>query len=610
MKKPPPLDVDKLPAMMIALQDRWSARDERMEIMERAVSGEFGLTDEHGDTVDNKSPNMIQVALEDTAEAASIVPSVRVQPSQPDMKAQAAAMERMGTAYLDFSQIELLTIRTMMDIAAYGQAAWVVEIDEESGSPVIQWRNPRFTYQEPGWHTMDSTRRALFVRDLYVTQLPEEWQLKVYTHSESGRPPMNPVYWDDKVITLVEYYSEHEKITAALYQTGPSGIPSASRRSYIPIELDREELPGICPVVIAERITLDGEPRGQFDQVVRVMEGHIRLLSTLMDYADQAVYSDVWVKDLIGQMPVGGGSYIQLGPQGAIGRVQPAVSSLQVFEELDRLMDGIHVGGRWPKVRPGEVTQSIASAKFIEASAGMMNTTIRTLHFVMKRAVEQALRVCFKLDKEMGRDRAVSGVLRNQQFMIERSLDDIDLQARVRAEYGMGLGREPAQAMVLGIQAQQAGLVSTEYVQENFEGIQDVDLERRRIDVQGMRDMALAKLMEGMQSGEVPVSALTKIAKARMDGEELFDLFDEYLVKPQEEMQEQQLTSGLDGSQMMPGAPPPGMLGVAPPPAPPPEEILGGGPAGPGGPQGPPSSIGRTSIPLGDGSFAGIESRS
>jgi hypothetical protein len=604
MKKYTPIDIENVPAMLTSYTERWRERDERMDIIDAAVRGDFGLLDEFGDAVDNKSPNMVQVALEDTAEAASIVPSVRVTPSQQSLKDKAAAMERMGTAYLDLSQIELLTIRSLMDLCAYGQLSWVVELDEESGSPVIKWRNPRFCYQEPGWRTMDSTRRALFVRQVYVSQLPEAWQRKIYTHVDKDYPVQSPEWWEDQEITLVEVYTEHEILTSAVYQSTSRTVPSASRRSYIPIELDREETAGgICPVIVAERISLDGQPRGQFDQIVRVMEGHIRLLSTLMDYADQAVYSDVWVKDLIGTMAVGGGSYIQLGPQGAIGRVQPAVSSLQVFEELDRLMEGMHLGGRWPKVRPGEVSQSIASAKFIEASAGMMNTTIRTLHFIMKRAIEQALRVCFVVDKAKGRPRAVSGILRNQQYMIDRDIDDIDLEARVRAEYGMGLGREPAQAMVLGIQAQQAGLVSTEYVQENFEGIQDVELERRRIDVQGLRDMALARLMEGMQNGEVPVSALTKIAKARMNGDDLFDLFDEYIVKPQEEMQQQQITSGLDGQQLMPGAAPAGMLGVAPPPAPPPEELLGGGPGGP------PSSIGRTSVPLGGGSFAGVESR-
>jgi len=129
---------------------------------------------------------------------------------------------------------------------------------------------------------------------------------------------------------------------------------------------------------------LDGEFRGQFDQVVGLLEAHIRLMSMVLDYADQAVYSDIYVKDLIGEMPYGGGAYIELGPQGAIGRVPPAVSSLNVQADMAQLMDGIHLGGRWPKSRPGEIDQAIASAKFLESSVGMMNTAIRTYHQILQ----------------------------------------------------------------------------------------------------------------------------------------------------------------------------------------------------------------------------------
>src|SRR3546814_16478384 len=48
------------------------------------------------------------------------------------------------------------------------------------------------------------------------------------------------------------------------------------------------------------------------------------------------------------------------------------------------------------------------------------------------------------------------------------------LEAEIRVDYGMGLGHDPASAMVLGIQAHQSGFVSREFVQENFEGITNV----------------------------------------------------------------------------------------------------------------------------------------
>ena len=73
--------------------------------------------------------------------------------------------------------------------------------------------------------------------------------------------------------------------------------------------------------------------------MVGLLEAHIRLMGLVLDFADQSVYSDIWVRDLIGEMPYGGGSFIELGPSGAIGRVPPAVSSFNIQADLTNLMD-------------------------------------------------------------------------------------------------------------------------------------------------------------------------------------------------------------------------------------------------------------------------------
>jgi hypothetical protein len=231
------------------------------------------------------------------------------------------------------------------------------------------------------------------------------------------------------------------------------------------------------------------------------------------------------------------------------------------------------------------------------------------MHLVLKRGFEQMLRLCFRYDKQMGKDRTVAGVLRNQQFQRERSVADIDLAARIRVEYGMGLGRDPAQSMVIAIQSMQAGLVSSEFVQENFEGITNVALEQQRLDAQMLKELAMAQLMQGLESGSIPKKALIEIYRARMNGENLFDLFDKYIVKPEQEALDAQVNTGLPGGEaMMPGAAPPGAGGLQPPPPPDIEAMLSGL-AGGGGPPGaePPTTISRLSVPLGQGSFAGTQ---
>jgi hypothetical protein len=410
-------------------------------------------------------------------------------------------------------------------------------------------------------------------------------------------------------VTVIEYFCDNEYVIAGIYSSkGVTNYAISGTEVKLPVEFDRiPNKVGVCPVVIGQRNTFDGEPRGQLDQVLDPFEAHVRLMGMVLDYADQAVYSDIWVKDLVGTMPWGGGGYIELGPQGAIGRVPPAVSSLDVQRDLQQLMDAIHLGGRWPKTRPGEIDQAIASAKFVEATTGVMNTAIRQYHLILKYMLEQSLRLCFEIDRAyFPGTKSAAGTLRNQQFLVEYDTKSINTKHRVRADYGLGLGRDPAQSAVLHIQYQGADLISKDFVQENIDGLSDVARERARIDTQKFRDMALAKLLQGLEQGTIPEKALIEIARARENGKELFDLFEKYIVAPKEEAAAAAMQSGLPGGGPMAAGPlgpdgmpvpigpdgmpmPPGMgmdgAPMEPPiPGPPPPEILArlNLPAGPG----------------------------
>ncbi len=586
------LDLDRLSGMYSAWRTRYTDRDTRMETIDRVVQGDFDIFDPDEESVDSKSPNLIQVALEDTAESASLVPTVRVQADKMSKSAKATAqrMEQVAVGYLGANKIDLLIPRSVMDKGAYGMSVWTVTPDFEQRIPLIERRDPKHCYPEPGYRPGDSVNKCIFAREVFYTQLPDGYQEQIRTAVAGATELSDPD--ENTRVVLIEYFDADEYILAALYQASTSGLVRYQSGSDVPypVLLDRiENKTGVCPVVIGARISLDGEVRGQFDQVIGLLEAHIRLMGLILDYADQAVYSDIWVRDLIGEMPYGGGSFIELGPSGAIGRVPPAVSSLNVQADMAQLIDGIHVGGRWPKSRPGEIDQSIASAKFLESAAGMMNTAIRTYHQILQRQLEQALRIAFVVDKAyFPGSKSSAGILRNQEFLLDYDPKvDINTDYQVRVEYGLGLGRDPAQSAVLHIQYAQADFISKEFVQENIDGLTDVGRERARLDLEKFRAMALAKLLQGLEAGTIPEAALVDIARAREKGDDLFDLYEEHISKPAQEMQDMLLGTGLGSVPPGPPPSPEGPAGPTPvPPAPPGgAELLArlGTEAGPGG---------------------------
>lgn len=588
---------------------RYSDRALRHWIMDEVLAGNIDVIDPDGEDLTNRSPNLIQVALEDTSEAAALLPSVRAVPTKMGErpKEQARKMEKAGSAMLEANGIELYIPQAVMDLGGYGIVATTVMPNFDEKRVMFEKRDPRTCYPEPGFRVGDEVRRVAFARDVYWSQLETEDQMKlqeaIKDFDDSGKLEMN----NNTSVQLIEWFDEEEIVVVAAVQgakisyhdSGPS-----QESVYIPVELSRwEHGLGACPVVVEGRITHDGEFRGQFDQTVGMQAAHVQLTALLLDYADQSVYSDVWVRDLIGEMPYGGGAYIELGPQGAIGRVPPAVSGLDVSKDLQALVDGIHVGGRWPKSRPGEIDQSIASAKFLETSAGLMNTAIRTYHLIMQRNLEKLLRIGFRMEKHFfsGTKRTVNGMLKNQEFLFEYDPAEWDNTAKVSVEYGLGLGRDPSSSAVLHIQYSKEGYISKEFVQEHIDGLKDIGREQSRIDLQDFRAMALGKLMQGLEGGTIPDQALVDIARARTDGKDIFDIYEEYVVAPQQEAMDQQIPSGLGGPLApgaLPGAPGPG----GPPGAPP-----------PGGPQPPPAPGGadllsRMNVPAGPaGSMIGTQ---
>jgi hypothetical protein len=117
--------------------------------------------------------------------------------------------------------------------------------------------------------------------------------------------------------------------------------------------------------------------------------------------------------------------------------------------------------------------------------------------------------------------------------------------------------------------------------------------------------MMKAELLAGVQGGTVPKGALSKMLRGRLNGETIQDLFDKFVAKPEEEMRESMMMSGLTGGMVPPGPAP--QQGGMVPPAPPPEELFAA--LGAGGGEAPveQETIARTSMPTSPGGFAGVQ---
>jgi hypothetical protein len=602
-------DEQALLEMYMDMRARHSSRDERFGKTARVMAREWNLRDSAGDPLQVASVNMVRTSLEDISEASATMPTIRVKPMKTSEKAKktASGMERIALGYAAANKLRTSVARWVMDHLAFGFTPLVVLPDFVDSRPVIYKRNPRSTYPDMPTYASQVPRRVMFAERVAYGSLDPETQ-EMLVAQGYGVPNRREGATGDMCVR-VEYVCPEEYVVGYLW-SGQGNWYSAPTRSdplvtwgWNPLITTRMELATErTPVVIIARDTFDDETRGLFDDVLDPQLAHAKVTAMAIDYVDQAVYSDVWARDVMGDLSFGGGGYIELGPNGAIGRVPPAAASLDVWRNLDALENGMHLGSRWPKSRPGQVDQAIASGKFVEATVGTMNTLLKTIHEKFAEGLQTTMALCFETD--LGYfpdvDQKARGRYHNEDYLWPYvPSKDIDMDNEVAVEYGLGLGRDPSESAILMMQYQERELISAEFVQENTEGLAGIDRENQRIDLERINKMMFAALMQSVENGEMDKSILAEVYARRAEGESMNNILAEmFAPAPDTAALEEavppglpagippELAAALGGGGMPPGegALPPGFAPEALPP-PPPEagELLARLNVGPGG---------------------------
>ena len=212
-----PIDGRQLAMLFNAFRDRYREWDFRKRKMDDVIAGDWSEVDPANEKLISRSPNLIQVALEDTAEAAGTMPTIRVIPRKATqtLKKKSARMEKIAMGYMDNSIMELKLMETVMDMAAFGAACWVVWPNFDTGLPEIERRDPRFFYPEPGYRPNQKVRRCMFARQLHFSQLPSKYQDAVLPFVTDD----NGDYLQERLkIMIVEFFTEHEYVVAAMFQ--------------------------------------------------------------------------------------------------------------------------------------------------------------------------------------------------------------------------------------------------------------------------------------------------------------------------------------------------------------------------------------------------------
>ena len=567
------LNVKEVNAKVSRLQTIYAQRDARMRDVLSVRQGDISKVYPAMFSEDYSKPlvaNIIDVAARDLAESMSPLPSFNCNASNTVSDAArkfADTRSRIANYYVDRSELGTQMYTGADWYNTYGQLIARVELDYEDKNPIINLINPFGAYPE-----IDRFGRCLSLTQIVgmdgqtlASMYPEfADQILNKNQYQPGSPYLSMVRYHDKDQDLI-YLPDRKNLVLA--------------RTPNPI--------GECMVRVAMRPSIDGQARGQYDDVLGVQLARARFAVLQIQAAEKSVQAPIAIPQDVQELALGPDSIMRSANPQAIRRV-PLELPAGVFGESQVLERELRTGARYPETRSGNSDASIVTGRGIQALQSGFDTQIKAAQAQFARIFVELIAICFKTDEKVFGDtvKEIRGVDDGTPYTMKYIPSKaIAGDYTVDVRYGIMSGMNPNNATVALLQMRSDKLVSRDYVRRELPIEINVTQEEQKVDIEDMRDalraaigqtaLAIPQMVAQGQDPSKILNSFAEMIKGRQKGLAIESVVEKaFAPEPQPEM-----------PAMAPQAP---EAGMAPAPASQPSMVQPGGAApAPGGPQAP-----------------------
>ena len=562
------LSMEQVAARVEALRYRNSERDARNQDVLAVRKGQISQVypDFFPDGVDaNVVANFIDVVARDLSEVMAPLPAVNCSAANSvSDKARAFADKRTRIAsnYFSHSDLSVQMYSGADWYLTYGFVPFMIELDEEAKMPRIRIENPIGAYPE-----FDRYGRCVAFAKRYIMTLGE----LVSQFPEFERELLGANGYKQDLYSQVEMIRYYDKDQSLIYLPTKKNLVL----SYAANPL------GKMMVVVARKPSIDGELRGQFDDVLGIQLLRNRFALLAMEAAEKSVQAPIVLPQDVQELQLGGDAVIRTANPAGVRRVELNIPA-GAFTEQSLLNQELRSGTRYPEGRPGNIDASIVTGQGVQALMGAFDTQVKSAQAIFASALRDVISMCFEIDEKMyPAEKTIRGVDSGSPYEITyKPSRDIkgDFSADVR--YGMLAGLNPAQGLIFMLQALGGGLISKDMAMRELPFTVNVTQELEKIEIESMRASllggitAMAQAIPAMAtSGGDPASIVTKIAgviTARQKGTTLEDAVADAFAPQQPVPPVGAAPSPVEQPSPVPGAapagglPPEGPMGMAP----------------------------------------------
>jgi len=519
------LDMQQIVGRVQSLRYRATSRDMRNGDVQMVRQGKISQVYPNffPDGIDqNVVANFIDIVARDLAEVMAPLPAVNCSAvNQVNDRARKFADNRTRIAanYFRHSDLQVNMYNGADMYLTYGFLPFIIELDEEAKLPRIRLENPVGAYPEfdrYGRCTAFVKRYSMTLGEL-VAQFPDY-----------EREILGPSGYKQDLNGMLEMIRYYDKDQSVIY------LPSRNNTL-----LSRAENPlGKMMVIIARRPSVDGELRGQFDDVLGIQLLRNRFALLAMEAAEKSVQAPIVLPNDVQELQLGGDAVIRTANPAGVRRVELTLPQ-GAFTEQALLNEELRVGARYPESRTGNMKASIVTGEGVQALLGAFDTQVKSAQAIFTTALRDVISLCFEADEKIFNvTKTIRGTDAGAPYALEYTPSkDIkgDYSADVR--YGMLAGLNPAQGLIFMLQALGGKLISKDMAMRELPFGVNVTLEQERIETEDMRAALIGSLQAYAQAipqiaaqGGDPSSIVNKIAeviKQRQKGVSIEDAIGE-----------------------------------------------------------------------------------
>jgi len=519
------LSIEQISARVENLRERSVERDARQQDVLAVRKGQIASVypDFFPEGVDaNVVANFIDIVARDLSEVMAPLPSVNCSAAnQANDRARkfADTRTRIATNYFAHSDLQVQMYTGADLYITFGFVPFIIELDEEAGLPRIRIENPVGAYPE-----FDRYGRCIaFAKRYYMATGELASQFPEYANILLGRE----MYKSDmnSQLEVVRYYDDQQSI---LYVPERNNLVLSQAKNPI----------GRMMVVVARRPSVDGEMRGQFDDVLGIQLLRNRFALLAMEAAEKSVQSPIVLPSDVNELEMGGDAVIRTANPAGVRRVDLNIPP-GAFTEQALLQQELRTGTRYPEGRTGNIDASIITGQGVQALMGGFDTQVKSAQAIFASSLRDVISVCFEVDEKFfDYEKTIRGVDAGSPYQITyKPSKDIKKDYSADVRYGMLAGLNPAQGLIFMLQALGGGLISTDLAMRELPFGINVTQEQEKIEIENMRKSLVQSLQSYTQAipqmavqGGDPSMVIKKIAdviKARQKGVAIEDAVEE-----------------------------------------------------------------------------------